>query len=157
MSVATQVQQICQKGSYTLVVAESVTAGNLQALIASVSGASAYFEGGITTYNLEQKVTHLGIDRAYAASVNCVAPRVAIQMALGARRLFNTFSPQSWVIATTGYAEPHEASQPHAYIAVTNGLIESVRRFEAPAEATRIQVQQSIAEQALLFFLEVVG
>ena len=59
MSFAQQVQKVCLARGYTLVVAESVTAGNLQALIASVSGASAYFEGGITTYNLEQKVTHL--------------------------------------------------------------------------------------------------
>ena len=126
-----------------------------------MAGASAYFEGGITTYNLEQKVTHLGIDRAPAASVNCVSPRVAIQMAHGVRFLFRDKpepTAKHWAVATTGYAEPLEALPvPHAYIAVTNGSTESVRRIEAPIGLTRTQTQQFFAEQALLFFLEVVG
>ena len=44
----------------TLAVAESLTCGHLQALVGSVSGASDFFCGGVTAYNIDQKVRHLG-------------------------------------------------------------------------------------------------
>jgi len=59
---------------------ESVTVGYLQALIASVSGASNFFLGGITAYNIDQKVELLGVDRMQAKQVDCVSPQVAAQM-----------------------------------------------------------------------------
>ena len=47
----------------TLAVAESLTSGHLQAAIGARSGASDFFLGGITAYSIDQKVTHLGVDR----------------------------------------------------------------------------------------------
>ena len=55
-----------------LAVAESVTAGRIQALIATVSGASNFFEGGLVAYSLSQKVRLLGVDSDHAEAVNCV-------------------------------------------------------------------------------------
>ena len=57
----------------TLAAAESLTCGRVQAAIGSVSGASEYFLGGITAYSLDQKVRHLGVERAAAARVNSVS------------------------------------------------------------------------------------
>ena len=71
----------------TLAVAESLTAGNVQAQIAGVSGASGYFLGGVTAYSIEEKVRLLGVNRAGAKKVNCVSARVAEEMARG-RRIF---------------------------------------------------------------------
>ncbi len=84
-----------------LAVAESMTAGRLQALIAAESGASEYFAGGITAYTIEQKVRHLGVSRETALPVNCVSAEVAWQMARGACALFGV----DVAVATTGYAE----------------------------------------------------
>lgn len=50
----------------TLAVAESLTAGNVQAQIAGISGASGYFLGGVTAYSIEEKVRLLGVNRAGA-------------------------------------------------------------------------------------------
>lgn len=86
----------------TLAAAESLTSGHVQALIGAVSGASDYFRGGITAYTLEQKVRHLGVDRAAAVAVNCVSEDIARQMARGACALFGSDA----AVATTGYAEP---------------------------------------------------
>jgi nicotinamide-nucleotide amidase len=86
----------------TLAVAESLTCGRLQARIGSISGASEFFLGGITAYTLEEKVRHLGVDRAEAAAVNSVSARVAEQMARGACALFGSDTG----IGTTGYSEP---------------------------------------------------
>ncbi len=90
----------------TLAVAESITCGQLQALIGSVSGASEFFRGGITAYTLEQKVRHLGVDQAAAAAVNCVSEDIARQMARGACALFGS----DVGAATTGYAEASPAA-----------------------------------------------
>ena len=62
-----------------LAVAESITCGRLQARIGAISGASAFFRGGVTAYTLEGKVRLLGVDRAHAAKVGCVSRRVAGQ------------------------------------------------------------------------------
>lgn len=102
---------------WTLAVAESLTAGNVQARVASISGASAFFRGGVTAYSIEQKVKLLGVDRGLAARVNCVSAEIAEQMARGACALFGS----DVGVATTGYAEPsavEAAAMPFAWWAV---------------------------------------
>ena len=91
-----------QPARRTLAVAESLTCGRVQARIGAISGASEFFLGGITAYTLDQKVKHLGVDRAVAAPVNSVAAAVAEQMARGVCALFGS----ELGLATTGYAEP---------------------------------------------------
>ncbi len=85
----------------TLAAAESVTCGRVQARVGEVSGASDFFLGGITAYNLEQKVRHLGVERAGAGACGCVSAEVAAQMAGGAAALFGA----DVGVATTGWAE----------------------------------------------------
>ena len=103
----------------TLSVAESLTSGRLQAMVGSISGASGFFLGGITAYSTDEKVRHLGIDRAEAEAVNSVSARVAEQMACGACRLFGS----DLGVATTGYAEPDpewNVNEPFAWWAVAH-------------------------------------
>jgi len=88
-------------------VAESLTCGRVQARIGQISGASEFFLGGITTYSLDQKVRHLGVDRAGASAVNSVSAAVAEQMARGVCALFGS----ELGLATTGYAEPFDPAQ----------------------------------------------
>src|SRR6478609_9042658 len=110
-----------RKPALTLAVAESLTAGHLQAQIASVSGASEYFLGGVTAYSLEQKVKLLQVNRAHAKRVNCVSQRVAVEMAYGAMQLFGA----DLAAATTGYAEPARAAgvkSPMAWWAICQRL-----------------------------------
>ncbi len=42
-----------------LAIAESVTSGFLQAAFSTAQDASLFFEGGITTYNIDQEERHL--------------------------------------------------------------------------------------------------
>ena len=74
--------------AWTLAVAESLTSGRLQAAIGERSGASDYFLGGLTAYTIDQKVTHLGVDRDEADRTNAVSEKVADEMVLGVCRLF---------------------------------------------------------------------
>lgn len=138
----------------TLAVAESLTAGNLQARIASVSGASGYFLGGVTAYTLAQKVKLLGVDRRHAKAVNCVSARVAEEMALGACGLLGA----DVGVATTGYAEASPAdgvTAPMAWWAVAwrvqgknNEFWLRRGRVECPG-AQRTEVQAIVAETAM--------
>jgi nicotinamide-nucleotide amidase len=68
----------------------------------------SFFLGGITAYNIEQKVRLLGIDRAHAELVDCVSPRVPEEMAEGVSNMFQA----DIGLATTGYAEPPDTSDP---------------------------------------------
>ena len=145
------------KPRLTLAVAESLTAGNVQARVASVSGASEYFLGGITAYSLDEKVRHLGVNRAAAKKVNCVSAEIAEQMARGVCALFGS----DLGVATTGYAEPNgklEITQPFAWWAVAHrggrGKF-SVRhgRVECPG-ASRVDVQKIVAAAAVAELIE---
>lgn len=112
-AVIAEVQAEFIKREMRLSVAESLTSGNLQALIGSISNSSKYYEGGVTAYSLEQKVNLLKVDEDHARDNDCVSERVATEMAIGVARLFRT----DFGIATTGYAEPKNEKDPYAFIA----------------------------------------
>ncbi len=152
MSNAAEIKSLLlRRPALTLAVAESLTAGHVQARVASVSGSSDYFLGGVTAYSLAQKVKLLGVNRVHAKAVDCVSARVAVEMAAGACRLFGA----DLAVATTGYAEPSAAKKirlPLAWWAlchrrrgaavVVSGLI------EVPG-ADRVTVQERVAETVL--------
>ena len=136
----------------SLAVAESLTAGHVQAKVAAASGASEFFLGGITAYSLAQKVALLGVARVAAKRVNCVSAEVAEQMAVGVCRLFGS----DLGVATTGYAEASPADRvidPFAWWAVAwrgKGGRFSLRhgRVECPG-ATRVDAQAIVAATAV--------
>ena len=146
-----------RKPRLTLAVAESLTCGQVQARIGAISGASEFFLGGITAYSLDQKVAHLGVNRAAAKRVDCVSADVAKQMARGACRLFGS----DLALATTGYAEPSPksgATEPFAWWAlahVRRGRVVRMLsgRVECPGEP-RVQVQAIVAEAVLAELVE---
>ena len=110
----------------TIAVAESVTAGVFQTVLASAKDASFFFHGGITAYNLGQKARHLLVNPIHAESCNCVSQNVAKSMALNVCHLFSS----DWGIGITGYATVDPTvnmKQPFAYhaIAYKNRVIDS--------------------------------
>ncbi|MBV7533775.1 CinA family protein [Chitinophaga sp. sic0106] len=86
----------------TLAVAESVTAGMLQVAFSSAFNATAFFQGGITAYNLGQKARHLLLDPIHGERCNCVSAYTATTMAENCCTLFSS----DWGIGITGYASP---------------------------------------------------
>lgn len=136
----------------TLAVAESLTAGRVQAAVASISGASDYFLGGVTAYTLEQKVRLLGVNRAHARRVNCVSQRVAVEMAAGAAERFGA----DVTVATTGYAEPAPTQgikAPQAWWAIwrrgRGGRAAVVSGWIEVPGAARLEAQTRVADEVL--------
>lgn len=154
LAIADELRRHMTEKRLRLAVAESLTGGYLQSLVSTAAGASDFFEGGVVAYSLEQKVRILGVERHHAAAVNCVSPRVALEMAQGVCRLLHT----DVGVATTGYASPdeeHGVTIPFAHIAIWRrrgqGAGEGDVLYEARLEkdAFRIDVQQFIAHAAL--------
>lgn len=96
------IKQFMLEHNHTVAVAESVTAGHLQAAISLASDASKFFQGGITAYNLGQKSRHLHVNPIHATSCNSVSQIVADEMARNAIAFFSC----DWSIGITGYATP---------------------------------------------------
>lgn len=86
----------------SLAVAESCTGGALAAKFTAMSGASAYFMGGVVAYDNSIKERVLGVSAETLRDHGAVSREVAVQMAEGVRRLFGT----TYGVATTGIAGP---------------------------------------------------
>lgn len=136
----------------TLGVSESMTCGWIQARIGAVPGASDFFLGGLTAYELDQKVRHLGVDRVVAAPVNAVSVTVAEQMALGTCAFFKS----DIGLATTGYAEPYPAQkvdEPFAFWALAQVRPDALPVLRSGrvdcAGANRVHAQQRVADVVL--------
>lgn len=84
----------------TIAVAESVTAGHLQAAFSGDIEASKYFQGGITAYNAGQKARHLRVDPILCDKINCVAQKIADTMAMEVSKMFLS----DYGVGITGYA-----------------------------------------------------
>lgn len=102
---ATVAQMLLERGE-TLSVAESCTGGYLASRFTAMSGASAYFNGGVVAYANEVKSSVLGVDMADIERFGAVSEQVAIQMADGVRRLCGS----TYALSTTGIAGPDGGS-----------------------------------------------
>jgi nicotinamide-nucleotide amidase len=86
----------------TVATAESLTGGLVCAALTSVPGSSAAVRGGIVSYAVSVQVGVLRVDPDLIDRLGAVDPAVAVQMAIGARRLLGS----DFAIATTGSAGP---------------------------------------------------
>lgn len=94
------IKDVLTNKKVTLSVAESVTAGHLQAAFSSATEAAKFFQGGITAYNAGQKTKHLNIEPIAAMEDDCVTEKVACEMAVQVNKMFIS----DYGIAITGYA-----------------------------------------------------
>ena len=86
----------------TVGVAESCTGGFLASQFTSQPGSSAYFYGGVVSYDNSVKMNVLGVEKAVLDTYGAVSQECVEQMAAGARRVLGT----DYAIATTGIAGP---------------------------------------------------
>ena len=85
--------------------AESITGGAFAAAITDIAGSSKVFVGGVIAYDDEIKISQLKVDKKSIKKFTAVSEEVAKEMAVGARKKFNT----DYAIATTGVAGPGKA------------------------------------------------
>jgi PncC family amidohydrolase len=94
------IKDVLRKNNHSVAVAESVTAGLLQAAFASADDASLFFQGGITAYNVGQKCRHLLVEPLHALECDSVSEKVSQDMSLQVCSLFTS----DYGVGITGYA-----------------------------------------------------
>ncbi len=95
------------RSSKKLAIAESCTGGAIAAKFTAMAGASAYLECGVVSYSNQAKEQILGVKHSTLEQYGAVSEQVAIEMAIGARRVGNA----DYAIATTGIAGPTGGSE----------------------------------------------
>ena len=110
----------------TLSTAESITGGGLGYAITSVPGSSDIYVGGSIAYHSEIKQSHLGVSSELIKSKTVYSEEVALEMAKGALKTFNT----TWAIATTGVAGPDTSDGVPAgtvWVAIAGPITQSIQ------------------------------
>jgi nicotinamide-nucleotide amidase len=131
------VEALAARGQ-TVACAESLTAGGVSAMLASVPGASAVLRGGVVAYATDVKHALLRVPDDLLAAHGPVHPDVALAMAQGAREAVRA----DWAVATTGVAGPDPVG-PHppgeVYVAVAGPGAERVRHLTLPGDRGRVR------------------
>ena len=123
----------------TLAVAESVTGGLIASRLVNVSGASAWFRGGVVSYASEVKYDLLGVARGPV-----VSPEAAIAMAQGVADLLRS----DIGLSVTGVAGPDEQDgQPAGTVFVglsIDGRVHHVA-LRLPGDRPRVRAYSAIS------------
>ena len=86
----------------TISIAESCSGGNIAHSITLNSGSSNYFLGGVVAYQNKVKMDLLQVSAVNIEKFGAVSEKVAIQMAIGIRKLLKS----DYSVSTTGIAGP---------------------------------------------------
>lgn len=143
---------VLTKHRLTLAVAESCTGGLVSSRITDVAGSSAYFFGGIVSYSNQAKASLLGVSWDTLNQKGAVSKETVIEMAQGARRIFNA----DIAVSVSGIAGPGGGTPDKPVGTVWVGLAtpsgEEARHFVW--SGNRIENKQLSSESALQFILE---
>jgi len=93
---------LLRDNNLTVGIAESCTGGNISRMITSIPGSSDYFTGSVIAYSNRLKIDELGVSKRDLELHGAVSEEVALQMAEGIRKKYNT----DYGISTTGIAGP---------------------------------------------------
>lgn len=101
-SLQSVIGNILKNSGKTVAVAESCTGGMLASLFTSVAGSSAYFYGGVISYDNSVKTGVLKVKKETLDRYGAVSRECVEEMAAGVRNLMKT----DYAIATSGIAGP---------------------------------------------------
>ncbi|HEX6179002.1 MAG TPA: nicotinamide-nucleotide amidohydrolase family protein, partial [Thermoanaerobaculia bacterium] len=139
----------------TLATAESCTGGLLGSRITDVAGSSRYYMAGVVCYDAKAKIDLASVDPELIREHGEVSPEVAIALAQGIRRRFDT----TYGIGITGIAGPGGGSEKKpvgtVHIAVTSADKHRHIRMFWPTTRTLVKwfSTQSALDMLRLFML----
>lgn len=102
MLLEEKIGELLRARSFKLATAESCTGGLVSDRLTNVAGSSEYFPGGVIAYAYEAKVNVLGVSWDTLNTIGAVSKEVVIQMAQGARKLFEA----DLAVSVSGIAGP---------------------------------------------------
>ena len=149
--VEVEVQGLLSQRGETLATAESLTAGELAALVSGPTGASLVYLGGVITYATALKRQILGVSAKQVISAEC-----ALQMAEGVR----TLTQADWGLSTTGVAGPDlQEEQPVGTVFVgvasaTKTTVVALKLSFAAGQEQRAQIRKATCDAAIEALIE---
>ncbi len=138
--------RLLQGSSRTLAFAESLTGGGLGARLTAIEGASSAFVGSAVVYTAEAKHRVLGVSRETIEDPGVVSRACALEMASGARRLYDV----DVAVSLTGAAgpEPHGGAEAGTvWVALDAADAAHARGYRSTGDRQRVR---RWAEQAAL-------
>jgi nicotinamide-nucleotide amidase len=151
-ALAASVNDVLAAAGATSATAESLTGGQLAALLTTPPGASRSYLGGVVSYATEVKTAVLGVPAGLVEEHGVVSAPCARAMAEGARSLLGA----TYALSTTGVAGPdlQEGKPPGTvFVAVAGPDGTSVLALELSGD--RAAVQRRTCEEALTALLGV--
>lgn len=130
----------------TLSCAESCTGGLIAKRLTDLPGASAVFKGGAVTYWSQAKAALLGVPQELLDQYGAVSQEVAVAMAEGARRVFDS----DLAVATTGVAgpDPDDRGNPVGLVFIALATPQGTFCRRADRSMTRERVRVCAAHHA---------
>ena len=148
--------RLLMKKKNTVAVAESVTSGNVQAVLSLAEDARIFFQGGITVYNIGQKCRHLLVEPTHAIESNSVSKKVSDQMALQVCTLFSA----NYGIGITGYASTvpeKNINKLFAFISIAkNNRVLLSKKINAPISEPR-EVQLLYTQHVIKMLISILN
>lgn len=141
--------------NYRISVAESCTGGLVSKMITDISGASAVFDCGVTTYSNEMKTKLLGVKEETLAKYGAVSEQTAKEMALGSRKLANS----DIAVSVTGIAGPNNdgSKKPVGTVCIGIATAEKCYATTFVFAGSRSEIRRLSAKMALRMALEELG
>lgn len=140
--------------NFSIVTAESCTAGKLATLLSEAEGASVHLHGGFVAYTKANKEKALGVPASVLRTRGAVCPEVAKAMAKGAL----SRTPADYAVAITGVAGPErdEDGNPVGMvcIAIAQRGSEPVAIEKRYKMAKRTEIQERAMADALSALLK---
>ena len=128
LDLAERVGASCRAGKRTLATAESCTGGLVAHLITEIPGSSAYFVGGLITYDDDVKTALADVPPSVLDAHGAVSAQVAVAMAEGTRRRLGV----DVAVSVTGVAGPDGGSDTKpvglTYVGIADADGDDVRR-----------------------------
>ena len=130
--------EILRGRGITVAVAESLTGGEMSALLSACGGSSDFFKGGLVTYATEAKRDVAGVDEATLLGPGAVSEETAAQMAEAAAQKFGA----DMGLSATGVAGPSEQEGKPVglvYVGASFGGRTEVRKIQAYGDRENIR------------------
>lgn len=153
--LAVKAGELLSASGKTLATAESCTGGLLAGAVTAIAGSSAYFLGGVISYDNSVKMEVLGVASDLIGSHGAVSAEVAASMAHNALRLFQA----DIALSVTGIAGPGGATPNKpvgtTFIALASDDAQEVKHFHF--SGNRAGNREASVHEALVMLVSYLG
>lgn len=151
-SFESQLGKLLLTRHWSIAVAESCTGGLISHLITDISGASAYYLGGIIAYSNQIKIKQLGVNQGTIQNYGAVSRETVLEMAVGVRMSFGA----DIGLSTSGIAGPSGGTveKPVGTTWIGMSALNVEKAYHFIFSGTRWDIKNQAAQMALKLVID---